>query len=430
MTGPDTSPDVAAAAAAGAPGPLPELDAGSDAQAETTGLRAGSEDLTGRRLGRYRVERVLRCGSMSTLYRAVDVRLDRLVALKVISPLLAADEEFRGRFVDEARNIAAIDHPNVVPLWDHDEIEGHLYLAMRYVAGHDLADTIGGHPLPIARALALGWQVAAGLDAVHAHGLVHLDVKPANILLAASPAASTGAGGREQVFLADFGLTRRGAAPAATSGGGFLGSPAFAAPEHLRGELVSAATDLYALGCVLHTALTGHPPYRGSVDEVIAGHLAATPPAASSARAGNRPAPEPGLAVGAAVDTVLAATMAADPDRRPPNAAALLGALRDAAHRDARSTPPAPTAPPRHRTPSTPAPTPAPVPVPVPVPSSEARSVHAQAVSRRTAAPVAPAGDAFTARRPAARPRNLEARIAVAVAVLAVLLAVGLVVLL
>lgn len=426
MTSPDTSRDAASADDdAVAPGPLPKL--GADAE-----LRAGSEDLTGRRLGRYRVERVLRTGSMSTLYRAVDVRLDRLVALKVISPLLAADEEFRGRFVDEARNIAAIDHPNVVPLWDHDEIEGHLYLAMRYVAGHDLADTIGGHPLPIARALALGRQVAAGLDAVHAHGLVHLDVKPANILLAPTPAASTGAGGWEQVFLADFGLTRRGAAPAATSGGGFLGSPAFAAPEHLRGESVSAATDLYALGCVLHTALTGHPPYRGSVDEVIAGHLAATPPAASTARHKHRPAPEPGLAVGPAVDTVLAAAMAADPARRPPNAAALLAALRDAAHRDARTTTTAAAAPPRL---APPPPSDARAGAGAGRSSSStsvagARSVHARAVSRRTAAPVAPSGDAFTTRRPAARPRNLEARIAVAVGVLAVLLALGLAVLL
>ena len=368
---------------------------------------------------------------MSTLYRAVDVRLDRLVALKVISPLLAADEEFRARFVDEARNIAAIDHPHVVPLWDHDEIDGHLYLAMRYVAGHDLAEVINGHPLPIARVLALGWQVAAGLDAVHAHGLVHLDVKPANILIAPGPRG-------EQVFLADFGLTRRGAAPAATHAGGFLGSPAFAAPEHLRGDPVSARSDLYALGCVLHTALTGHPPYRGSVDEVITGHLAGRPPAASTVRVEHQLADEPGLAAGVAVDTVLAAALAADPATRPPSAAALLTALRDAAQRDARTTA-------RRQTPPTllaaqsPQPTHSAALPPGalpdrqgrPEPGAHPRSVHAAAVSRRTAAPVPPStGDAFSARRPAARPRNLETRIAVAIGVLAVVLAVALAVLL
>ncbi|MCD2191313.1 serine/threonine-protein kinase [Actinomycetospora soli] len=423
MTSPDLSPPAAEEIIAAPSAAVPDPHDGDGAGA--------SEDLTGRRLGRYRVERVLRAGSMSTLYRAVDVRLDRLVALKVISPLLAADEEFRARFVDEARNIAAIDHPHVVPLWDHDEIDGHLYLAMRYVAGHDLAEVINGRPLPIARTLALGWQAAAGLDAVHAHGLVHLDVKPANLLIA------PGSGGREQLFLADFGLARRGAAPAATAAGGFLGSPAFAAPEHLRGQRVSAATDLYALGCVLHTALTGHPPYRGSVDEVIAGHLTATPPSASAARALQRPGPEPGLAVGAAVDAVLAAALAADPAARPPSAGALLGALRDAAHRDARTPAPtaAPTAapPPPPRGPSAPTTAGSPAGAPAGSPAGTAgstsaagpRSVHARAVSRRTAAPVAPsAGDAFTARRPAARPRNLEARVAVAVGVLAVVLAV------
>jgi serine/threonine-protein kinase len=178
-----------------------------------------AQDLTGQRLGHFRVDGVIGRGGMSVLYRATDTRLGRRVALKVIDEALAADREFRERFVDEARNTSAVDHSHVVPLYDFDETDGHLYIAMRHVEGPDLASVIDGRPVAVARTLRLLGQVADALDAVHARGLVHLDVKPANVLVTTRESAG------EHVYLADFGLTRRGATGHRTSGGDFLGSP-------------------------------------------------------------------------------------------------------------------------------------------------------------------------------------------------------------
>lgn len=232
-----------------------------------------SEDLTGRRLGHYRIEGVIGRGGMSVLYRATDMRLGRKVALKVIGDQLAADPEFRERFVDEARNTSAVDHAHVVPLYDFDEVDGRLYIAMRYVEGSDLASLIKDGPLPSTRTVTLLGQVAEALDALHGRGLVHLDVKPANVLVTQKESIGT-----EHVYLADFGLTRRGATGHRTRSGDFLGSPTYAAPEHLRGEPVDGRTDQYSLTCVLFACLTGRPPFVGKVAEVIAGHFGAEPP--------------------------------------------------------------------------------------------------------------------------------------------------------
>ncbi|MGH3630307.1 MAG: serine/threonine-protein kinase, partial [Sciscionella sp.] len=226
-----------------------------------------SDDLTGRRLGHYRIDGVLGQGGMSVMYRATDVRLGRKVALKVMSERFTAEPEFRERFVDEARNTSAIDHANVVPLYDFGEVDGLLYIAMRLVDGADLAKLLKGGPLSIARTIVLLTQVADALDMLHGRGLVHLDVKPANVLVTSRETST------EHVYLADFGLTRRGATGHRTSGGDFLGSPTYAAPEHLRGEPVDGRTDCYSLTCVLFACLVAKPPYRGSVSEVITGHL-------------------------------------------------------------------------------------------------------------------------------------------------------------
>ncbi|MGZ4520927.1 MAG: serine/threonine-protein kinase [Mycobacteriaceae bacterium] len=233
----------------------------------------------GRRLGHYRVDGVIGRGGMSTMYRATDVRLGRTVALKIMSEELAGDAEFRERFVDEARNTSAIDHPHIVPLYDFGDLDGLLFLAMRFVEGNDLADIIANGPLSPRRTLGLLDQVAEALDVLHARKLVHLDVKPANVLVTRSESA-----GREHVYLADFGLTRRGVAGHrnTTATGDFLGSPTFAAPEHLRGEHVDGRTDIYSLACMMFACLTGHAPFRGSVDEVIAGHLGGEVPAVSA----------------------------------------------------------------------------------------------------------------------------------------------------
>ena len=272
-----------------------------------------TQDLTGQRLGHFRVDGVIGRGGMSVLYRATDTRLGRRVALKVIDEALAADREFRERFTDEARNTSAVDHSHVVPLYDFDETDGHLYIAMRHVEGPDLASVIDGRPLTVARTLRLLGQVADALDAVHARGLVHLDVKPANVLVTTRESAG------EHVYLADFGLTRRGATGHRTSGGDFLGSPTYAAPEHLRGEPVDARTDVYSLTCVLFTCLTGRAPYLGSVTEVIDGHLGGEVPSVAEL-AGLDPR----------IDDVVHRGMDPDRPRRHESASAVIEAARGA----------------------------------------------------------------------------------------------------
>ncbi|PXY31015.1 serine/threonine-protein kinase [Prauserella muralis] len=275
-----------------------------------------SGDLTGRRLGNYRIDGVLGRGGMSVMYKATDVRLGRKVALKVIGEHLGADAEFRERFVDEARNTSAIDHANIVPLYDFGELDGMLYIAMRLVDGSDLASLIGGSPMEPQRALGLLEQVADALDTLHNRGLVHLDVKPANVLVTSRESH------REHVYVADFGLTRRGATGHRTRGGDFLGSPTYAAPEHLRGEPLDGRTDQYALACMLYACLTGNPPFQGDVQTVIKGHLSgealpvsrmvpSVPPAVDDVvRRGM--AKSPGDRYAGCVDLVLAARKALD----------------------------------------------------------------------------------------------------------------------
>jgi serine/threonine protein kinase len=272
-----------------------------------------SEDLTGRRVGHYRIDGVLGRGGMSVLYRATDIRLGRKVALKVMGENLTGDAEFRERFVDEARNTSAIDHANVVPLYDFGEIDGLLYIAMRLVDGADLATLIKDGPLSPARTLALLAQVAEALDMLHDRGLVHLDVKPANVLVTTRESSS------EHVYLADFGLTRRGATGHRTRSGDFLGSPTYAAPEHLRGEPVDGRTDEYALTCVLFACLTGRPPFQGQVPEVIAGHLTREVPSVTGL-----------VAMPGAVDSVIRKGMAKEPGGRYPDCRSLIAAARSA----------------------------------------------------------------------------------------------------
>lgn len=248
------------------------------------------------------------------MYRATDVRLGRKVALKVIGEHLGADAEFRERFVDEARNTAAIDHPNIVPLYDFGEVDGMHYLGMRLVDGADLASLISDGPMRPERAVSLLEQVADALDTLHRRGLVHLDVKPANVLVTKRESM------REHVYVADFGLTRRGATGHRTRGGDFLGSPTYAAPEHLRGEPLDGRTDQYALACVLFACLTGRPPFPGDVQTVIKGHLNLAPPSAV------RVVPS----LPQAIDVVLARGMAKDPARRYDSCVSLLEAAAEA----------------------------------------------------------------------------------------------------
>lgn len=280
-----------------------------------------SEDLTGRSLGHYQIDGVLGRGGMSVMYRATDIRLGRKVALKVISHALTDDAEFRERFVDEARNTSAVDHANVVPLYDFGEVDGLLYIAMRLVEGADLASLLADGPLTPDRTLGLLGQVAEALDTVHGKGLVHLDVKPANMLVTTRDAL------REHVYLADFGLTRRGATGHRTRAGDFLGSPTYAAPEHLRGEPVDGRTDQYALACVLFACLAGKPPFAGAVIDVISGHLNTPTPALTEV-----------ASLPAAIDEVVGRGMAKDPADRFGNCRALIAASRAALYSTIHST--------------------------------------------------------------------------------------------
>jgi serine/threonine protein kinase len=272
-----------------------------------------SEDLTGRRLGHYRIDGVLGRGGMSVMYRATDIRLGRKVALKVIAEHLTEDPEFRERFVDEARNTSAIDHANVVPLYDFGEVDGLLYIAMRLVDGSDLASLIKGGPLAPHRTLTLLGQVAEALDNLHDRGLVHLDVKPANVLVTTRESAG------EHVYVADFGLTRRGATGHRTRGGDFLGSPTYAAPEHLRGEPVDGRTDAYSLACVLFACLAGRPPFQGEVPAVIQGHLNREVPRLTEL-----------VMLPPAIDGVIRRGMAKNPQARYADCRELIAAARQA----------------------------------------------------------------------------------------------------
>jgi hypothetical protein len=250
--------------------------------------------------GGFRIEAVAGRGGMGVVYRAVQLDLGRPVALKLIASDRAADPAFRERFQRESRMAAAIDHPNVVPVHGAGEEDGQLYLVMRFVPGTDLHRLVKREgPLAPMRAAEIVAQVASALDAAHAAGLVHRDVKPANVLLAG-----------DHAYLSDFGLTRLlSSEEQLTETGQWLGTTDFSSPEQLQGERVDARADVYSLGCVLHAALLGGPPYpRGTVPATLLAHLQDPPP---------RPS-ESGAPAG--FDRVMARALAKAPGDRYPSA--------------------------------------------------------------------------------------------------------------
>jgi serine/threonine protein kinase len=256
----------------------------------------------------HRVEGIAGRGGMGVVYRAVQLDLDRLVALKLIAAELAQDEEFRERFVRESRAAASIDHPNVIPIYYTGEHDGLLYIAMRYVEGSDLRTVVRAEGrLAPARAARIVAQVGSALDAAHARGLVHRDVKPANVLVT----------GDDHCYLTDFGLVEDlGATTGATRSAEVLGTLDYVAPERIRGGATGPWTDVYALGCVLFFALTGRVVFPLEEPErKLWAHLSEPPPSAS---------------VAPAVDAVVARALAKDPRERYESAPALAAALQEA----------------------------------------------------------------------------------------------------
>jgi serine/threonine protein kinase len=260
-------------------------------------LAAGSQ------IASYRLEAQIGQGGMAVVFRAVDERLGRQVALKVLSPALAADEGFRQRFVRESRVAAAVDDPHIIPVYEAGEAGGALYIAMRYVPGGDVATLIRRvGPLPPARAAAIISPVASALDAAHAAGLVHRDVKPANMLL------DVRAGRPDHVYLSDFGLSKTWQGSAGLTGSGmFLGTLDYSAPEQIEGKAVDGRTDQYALGCAAFELLAGEPPFRRDQGlAVLYAQLSAPPPPMTQRRA----------ELPAVVDEVFARVLAKSPGAR------------------------------------------------------------------------------------------------------------------
>jgi serine/threonine protein kinase len=286
----------------------------------------------------YRLEALVGAGGMAVVFRARDERLGRPVALKILAPALAADPEFRRRFIAESRAAAAVDDPHIIPIHEAGEAEGALFIAMRLVQGGDLRHVLAREgALPPARAADFLSPVASALDAAHAAGLVHRDVKPANILV------DVRQGRPDHVYLSDFGVSKRAAASVSLTGAGvFLGTPDYAAPEQIRGKPVDGRADQYALACVAFQLLTGQPPFeRDQGMAILLAHLSEAPPSLVARR--------PDLP--AAADEVLARAMAKAPDERFGSCGDFADALRSAlalAPYDSRGTAPVPAAAPDH----------------------------------------------------------------------------------
>ena len=270
----------------------------------------------GSRIAGYVLEEQAGAGGMAVVFRARDEVLGRLVAVKVLSPALAADQDFRTRFLRESRAIAAVDEPHVLPVYAAGEASGVLYIATRFVAGGDLATMLreGSGPVAPDRVAAVIEQVSAALDAAHAIGLVHRDVKPANILIENIP------GRAEHAYLSDFGLTKASSgATGLTATGMFMGTPDYCAPEQILGRPVDGRADQYALACVAFNLLTGTVPYqREETISTLFAHVRDPIPVPTAIRS----------ELPAAVDAAVGKAMAKDPAERYASCGEFATALR------------------------------------------------------------------------------------------------------
>ena len=263
----------------------------------------------GAQVAGYRIAGTLGRGGMGFVYEAEHAVLGRKAALKTLLPELLEDGDFRQRFVAESQTVAALDHPSIIPIYDAGDADGIVYIAMRYVAGGDLAQLIDTGTLEMERALDILEQVAGALDAAHANELVHRDVKPANVLVES--------GGR--VYLTDFGIAKRARTKGVTQTGFFVGTLDYAAPEQIRGESVGAPADVYAFGCLVFECLTGKKPFERETDvAVMYAQLRDDPPSVHELR------PE----LPASIDAALARALAKEEDGRYATCRELVEAIR------------------------------------------------------------------------------------------------------
>lgn len=276
----------------------------------------------GEEFGNYRLGPRLGRGGMSVVFQAENWRLGNVVALKILAPDLANDDNFRTRFLQESRIAAGFNHPHVVPIIDSGTYDGLLYIAMRYVAGTDLRQMIAEqgrlHPSTAVHLLS---QAALALDAAHRRGLVHRDVKPANLLIERTSDDAD----PDHLYLADFGITKYVGGPSRfgglTTAGTIMGTALYLAPEQAQELAVGGAADQYSLGCVLYECLTGRPPFEmGSGPATMIAHVEEPPPPATMFR--------PDLP--AAVDAVFARVLAKHPGERYPACRAFMAAASDA----------------------------------------------------------------------------------------------------
>ncbi len=265
----------------------------------------------GEELAGYRIVRFISRGGMGTVYEAVQLSLDRRVALKCISRELGADETFRERFRREARASAAIEHPNILPVYETGELpDGSLFLALRFVDGLDLRTLLQQNgPLSISDTVAILTQIGAALDAAHERALIHRDVKPANVLLERHEHGW-------HAYLADFGLAKPGADSGEhTVAGEILGTVDYMAPEQIDGGSLDGRADVYSFGCVVYRCLVGEPPYkRKTRTATLLAHVNAPIPLPSRVVAD---LPEP-------LDLVVARALEKDPQKRARSAGALM----------------------------------------------------------------------------------------------------------
>ncbi|GAA3033588.1 serine/threonine-protein kinase [Streptosporangium longisporum] len=273
--------------------------------------------LIGREVAGYQIEDIIGKGGMAVVYLAIDPRLNRRVALKILNPLLGEDERFRQRFVLESRTVASIDHPNIIPIYEADSADdGTLYIAMRYVDGPDLRKLFYDRgPMAVGQVNRIFAQVAAALDTAHAHDLVHRDVKPANILIAAHTEG-------DHAYLTDFGITKhRTSISGLTQTNQFIGTPRYMSPEQINKEHIDGRCDQYGLACVVYEALSGRLPFqRDNEIALLWAHLAETPTPLTTLRPELPPQ----------VDEVMTRALAKSPEQRYETCGRFVAELRDA----------------------------------------------------------------------------------------------------